>query len=529
MAPAQILIAGEFRHDNDAEEHFSATNPKTGATLDQRFPISGQATLSKMIAAGASAADALRSADPERIAAFLEHCAEGLEAHADELVESAHQETGLPREPRLRNVELPRTTGQLRQAARAARERSYCEAVIDTKANIRLLRGPLGGPVAIFGPNNFPFAFNAIMGGDFAGAIAAGNPVIGKAHPCHPETTRLLAQVAVEALSASGLPEASVQMLYALPPALGLSLVAHPSIGATAFTGSRQAGLALEAAAQRAGKPIYLEMSAMNPLFILPGALAERATEIAGELAGSCTLGGGQFCTKPGLSIVPAGTAGDALAAQVQTILEASPVGTLLSPNGSANIQASIATLTAHGAHVVCGGKVPPGDGYAFDNTLLIVSGSEFLKHPAALQTEAFGAVHLMVLADGIDEMEAIARTLEGSLTGCIYTHTQGEDDTAYSRIEAQLRPRVGRLLNDKMPTGVAVSPAMNHGGPHPSSGHPGFTSVGMPGSIARFTALHCYDAVRPHRLPPEHRNENPTGSMWRRIDGEWSQGDVSG
>lgn len=529
MAPAPILIAGQFRQDKNAEGHFSATNPKTGAELAPSFPISGLATLTEMIAAGASAAEELRSATPEHIAAFLERSADGLEAHADELVESAHRETGLPREPRLRNVELPRTSSQLRQAARAARERSYCEACIDTKTNIRLLRGPLGGPVAIFGPNNFPIAFNAIMGGDFAGAIAAGNPVIAKAHPCHPETSRLLAQIAFEALAASALPAASVQMLYALPSELGLALVAHPSIGASAFTGSRRAGLALEAAAQRAGKPIYLEMSAANPVFILPGALREHSSEIASELASSCTDGGGQFCTKPGLSIVPAGTAGDALASQLQKAFEGSLVETLLSPNAGANITASIATLTSHGARVVCGGREPAGAGYAFDNTLLIVSGSAFLKHPTELQTEAFGAVHLMVLTEGIDQMEAIARKLEGSLTGCIYTHTNGEDDSAYTRIEAQLRPRVGRVLNDKMPTGVAVSPAMNHGGPHPSSGHPGFTSVGMPGSIARFTALHCYDAVRPHRLPHELRDENPTGSMWRQIDGDWSQGDVSG
>jgi alpha-ketoglutaric semialdehyde dehydrogenase len=522
-----IWVEGRWQEEASPEGSVQSKNPRTGVDLVPRFPVSGRATLEAALSAGAEAAEKLRTVDPERIAAFLERCADNLEAQADALVESAHLETGLPKEPRLRNVELPRTTGQLRQAAQASRERTFCEARIDTKNEIRSMRGPLGGPVAVFGPNNFPFAFNAVMGGDFAAAIAAGNPVIAKAHPAQLSTTRRLAQAASDALASSGLPSATVQMIYALPEALGLELVSHPKIGAAGFTGSRRAGLALKAAADQAGKPIYLEMSAVNPLFILPGALRERSSAIAKDLAASCTLGAGQFCTKPGLSVLCAGTAADAFASELRALLQAAPVGTLFAPSSAPNVSESLSVLLAHGAQLVVGGKATKEAGFGFENTLLVVSGSQFLRNPEALQTEAFGAVHLLVFAADVDEMLAIASALNGSLTGGIYSDTQGEDEALYHRIAPRLRQRVGRLLNDKMPTGVAVSLAMNHGGPYPATGHPGFTSVGMPGSIVRFTALQCYDQVRPGRLPPELRDENPTGNMWRYIDGAWSDQDV--
>jgi len=522
-----IWIAGRWQAEPAPEGELQSYQPKTGEALAPRFPISGDATLQAALKAGRGAAEALRSVAPDRIAALLERCAANLERDRDALVDSAHLETGLPKEPRLRNVELPRTVDQLRQAASAARSRSFCDPQIDTKNNIRSLRGPLGGPVAVFGPNNFPFAFNALMGGDFAAALAAGNPVIAKAHPGHLSTTLLLAQAASEALLALDLPPATIQLIYALPPELGLDLVAHPSLGASAFTGSRRAGLQLKAAADRAGKPIYLELSAINPVFVLPGALAERGPAIARELATSCTLGAGQFCTKPGVSVLSAGSAADAFCAELETLLRAAPAGTLLSPSGAEQIQASLGQWTSHGAHVRVGGKPAGTPGFGFEPTLCSVSAEQFLAHSHALQTEAFGPVHLLILAESGQQMEAVAARLEGSLTGCIYSHTQGQDDAAYDRLAATVRPRVGRLLNDKMPTGVAVSAAMNHGGPFPATGHPGFSSVGLPGSITRFTALHCYDQVPERRLPAELRDANPS-SLWRRIDGEWSRGDVS-
>ncbi len=527
MSVRPIWIEGRWQEEASPLGTLQSFNPATGEALEPHFPISGTATLETALRAGAAASRALSHVEPERIATFLDTCAQLIEADAAELVESAHRETGLPREPRLRNVELPRTTGQLRQAARAVRERSFCDIHIDTKAEIRSYRAPIGGPVAVFGPNNFPFAFNAVMGGDFAAAIAAGNPVIAKAHPSHLGTSERLARLAERAIQSSGLPPASVQLVYALPPELGLNLVSHSLVGASAFTGSRNAGLALKAAADRAGKPIYLEMSAVNPMLILPGALVERGSAIAKELGQSCTLGTGQFCTKPGLSVVCSGPATEAFERELAEQLSGAPLGHLFAESGVRSVADAVSVLLAHGAELVTGGKPRSGPGFGFEATLLRVSGQKFLAQSAALQTEAFGPVHLIVSCDGTDELLAVAVALHGSLTGSIYSDTRGSDDALAERAAPRLRAKVGRLLNDKMPTGVAVSAAMNHGGPFPATGHPGFTSVGLPASIARFTALHCYDQVRQARLPAELSDENPAG-LWRNIDGEWTRSGLS-
>jgi alpha-ketoglutaric semialdehyde dehydrogenase len=317
-------------------------------------------------------------------------------------------------------------------------------------------------------------------------------------------------------------------MVYHFAPDDGLRLVQHPGVAATAFTGSRRTGLALKAAAEQAGKLIYLEMSSLNPVFILPGALQERLAQVSQELFASCTLGTGQYCTNPGLVIVPAGELGETFVTETAALFRGAPPGTMLGETLPTGLAASLATLQHAGALVVVGGQPGPGPGYSFQNTLQRVSGREFLANRAALQTEAFGPASLVVLATGEAELLEIVQSLEGNLTGSIYSDTAGADDALYARLEPILRPKVGRLLNDKMPTGVAVSPAMNHGGPFPATGHPGFTAVGLPAAMLRFAALHSYDNVREHRLPPELQEINPTGSMWRRIDGEWTRADVA-
>ncbi|HEX2660059.1 MAG TPA: aldehyde dehydrogenase family protein, partial [Polyangia bacterium] len=268
MSLRPILVAGEWRAASNPSGTFSAIDPATKAALPERFPVSGLEDVERACQAATEAAAALRTVPRESIGRFLDAYADAIEGDADELVALAARETGLPASPRLRLVELPRTANQLRQGAAAVRDRSWCQATIDTKANLRSYLGPLG-PVAVFAPNNFPFAFNAVAGGDFVGAIAAGNPVIAKANPGHPGTSARLAEHALTALRAAGLPLATVQLLYHTPPAVGLKLVAHPGLGATAFTGSKEAGLQLKAAAERAGKPIYLEMSSVNPVFVL--------------------------------------------------------------------------------------------------------------------------------------------------------------------------------------------------------------------------------------------------------------------
>ena len=520
--PFPILLAGTWRIAQSAGT-FRSENPATGESLSGEYPISSWADCDVALNAAVEAARVLRTTPPEQIARFLTRFAERIEARATELVEISHAETGLPKAPRLSAVELPRTTGQLRQGAAAALEGSWALPTLDTKLNIHSVLAPLG-PIWVFGPNNFPFAFNSVSGGDFVAAIAAGNPVIAKANSSHPGTTRLLAEEAFAAVGETGLPPATVQMIYRTGHADGERLVADPRTGSVGYTGSRGAGLKLKAAADAAGKPIYLELSSVNPVLILPGALAERGAKIAEEFTGSCLMGTGQFCTNPSFVVLLAGEKTEEFITAVHQRFDAAPTAPLLSSAVQRALAAAVTTLIAAGADVVTGGKPLTQSGYYFANTLLRVSGSQFLQQPEKLQTEAFGNASLFVIARDLAEASAVLEHLEGNLTGCVYSDTQGSDDAAYAELAPRLRQKIGRLLNDKMPTGVAVSAGMNHGGPYPSTGHPGFTAVGIPASLRRFAALQCYDNVRPNRLPAALRDASPNGRMWRLIDGAWTQ-----
>ncbi|MCX6565245.1 MAG: aldehyde dehydrogenase family protein [Candidatus Aminicenantes bacterium] len=526
-SPAPILINGSWRPAR-ALETFTAFDPSSGRPLPGVYPVSSFADADEAVGAGRKAAGDLALVSSAVLADFFDLFARGILDRGDELVETAHRETALPAEQRLRTSELPRTTGQLHQAAESVRDGSWRQATIDTKFNIRSVREPLGGPVVVFGPNNFPFAFNASAGGDFAAALAAGNPVIAKGHPSHPGTTRLFAEIARDCLEETGLPRASVQLLYHLKPEDGLRLVAHPGIGATAFTGSRQAGLTLKQSADSAGRLIYLEMSSLNPVFLLPDAVRERGLEIAAELFSSCSLAAGQFCTKPGLTALLDNDDGRAFVSAVVKHFQSPPSGFLFSRNGREAVEAAVENIRRLGAELLAGGKLVLEPGYRFENTLFRISGERFLRNAGELQVEAFGTVLLLVCAESEDVLLHVAESLEGNLGIGIYSGSAGgRDEAIYDRLAPILRLKTGRLLNDKMPTGLAVVPSMVHGGPYPAAGHPGFTSVGIPPSFLRFTALRCYDNVRPDHLPPVLRDPNPTGRMWRLVDGEWTREDV--
>jgi NADP-dependent aldehyde dehydrogenase len=525
MAAQSLLIAGRWQPAIEPVGQFRAEDPATGIAIGPEFPINGAADVEAALTAAVAVADELARTPPERIADFLEAYADGIERDAEALVALAHAETALPAETRLAKVELPRTSGQLRQAAHAVRARSWTQPVIDTAAGLRTHRAPLHKPVLIFGPNNFPFAFNAIAGSDFASAIAARNPVIAKAHPSHPATSERLAQLAHAALLKVGLPTAAVQMLYQFDLALGLQLAGDPRLGAIGFTGSRAGGLALKAAADAAGVPAYMELSSVNPVFLLPGALAERGDALAQEFFSSCTMGSGQFCTNPGVVVVPRGADGDAFVAAAVAHFRTAAPGALFSRGVLEHLQRNVETLRKAGAELLVGGTAA-GPGYRYQPTLLGVDAVCFLQAPQALQTEAFGPVGLLVRADDVAQMATLAAAFEGNLTGTLYGAENGSDTAAWAQVAGALRPRVGRLIANRMPTGVAVSPAMNHGGPYPSTSHPGFTAVGMPAAIQRFTALHCYDHVSDQHLPPELRDRN-SGGVARQVDGHWCVDDI--
>ncbi len=505
MSKHSVLIDGEWR-SSTSSTFFRAVNPETREPLPDEYPISPWNEIEQAIVAADHAYREIRNTPGDRFAKFLDRFAERIESRAAELITAANLETGLPVEPRLKVAELPRTTNQLRQAADAARDGGWALPTIDAKNNIRSRLAAIG-PVVVFGPNNFPFAFNSAAGGDFAAAIAAGNPVIAKGHSSHPTTTRLLAEEAFEAVRETGLPPAFVQLIYRTSHADGCRLVSHPKVGASGYTGARTTGLVLKEAADRAGKPIYLELSSINPVCILPGALTERLDEIAAEFTTSCLMGSGQLCTNPGLILLLAGAPTESFLQAVKTKFDSAPVGTLLGEGVLKHLESGVQSLLRAGAELVTGGQPGSGASFCHRNTLLRVSGDRFLANSTDLQTEAFGNASTCVVATDQSQLLAILEVLEGNLTGTIYSARDGRDDELYSRIEPALRIRVGRLTNDKMPTGVAVSPAMNHGGPFPATGHPGFTAVGIPASLRRFAMLQCYDGVRPHRLPPELRD----------------------
>ncbi len=527
MTAHPMLIAGEWRAPAADAKTFQPSNPSTGELLPDAYPVATAAEIDALLDAGLAASAELAATDPTRIAAFLEAYADGITAAADELAALAHTETGLPVDPRLAKVEIPRTTGQLKQAAAAARAGDWRTPVIDSANHLRSQLEPLGKPVLVIGPNNFPFAFNGIAGGDFAAAIATGHAVIAKAHPAHPGTTRRLAEIALAAVQSTGLPAATVQLYYRSSHEEGHRMAADPRLGAIGFTGSESAGRKIKAAADSVGKPAYFELSSVNPVVFLPGALAERAADLANEFSGSCLLGVGQFCTNPGLLLTIAGEGTESFLAAAGQNFTNAPSGVMLVPSLPRELDESVEALVAAGAQLIGRGTQPKQPGFRAQPALLRVDGTTFLRDPAGFQREMFGPGSLVVVAADADELAAVAEHLDSSLTASFYTATNGSDDALYDRLVPIIAPKAGRLLNDKMPTGVAVSPAMVHGGPFPAGGHPGFTAVGIPASLRRFGALRCYDNVRAARLPASLQDKNPNGRLWRCIDGNWTQADV--
>jgi alpha-ketoglutaric semialdehyde dehydrogenase len=527
MTPHPILLAGNWQSAPADAATFQPHCPATGEIIPEYYPVASATEIDALLDAGLEAAHELRSLPLSRIADFLIGYADAIDGATDELAAIASQETGLPVAPRLTKVEIPRTTGQLRQAAAAVLAEDWTQPTIDSANNLRSRLESLGKPVLVIGPNNFPFAFNGVAGGDFAAAIASGHPVIGKAHPAHPGTSKRLAELALGAVQAAGLPSAMVQMFYRSSHADGERMAGDPRLGAIGFTGSEYAGRKIKAAADAAGTPAYFELSSVNPVVFLPGALAEKATALANEFSGSCLLGTGQFCTNPGLVLAIAGEPTETFLSVSGANFTAAPSGVMLVPSLPPNLDASVKNLVAAGAQLIGRGTGATGPGFLAQPALLRVAGATFLSDPAKFQEEMFGPGSLVVVAANEDELAAVSAALHSSLTGSFYSATDGSDDAAYARLSPIIAQKCGRLLNDKMPTGVAVSSAMMHGGPFPAGGHPGFTAVGIPASLRRFGALRCYDNVRADRLPTSLRDRNPSGPHWRWIDGAWTQGDV--
>jgi NADP-dependent aldehyde dehydrogenase len=499
-----------------------AFNPATRAELAPEF---GLATAEDVEAACALAErdfDTYRNLPIEQRARFLEAIAEQILAIGPVLIERASQESGLPA-ARLEG-ERGRTVNQLRLFAKVVRDGYWQEATLDSalpqrtppRADLRLRKVPLG-PVVVFGASNFPLAFS-VAGGDTASALAAGCPVVVKAHSAHLGTSELVGKAVQKAAQETGMPEGVFSMLIGEGRQVGQKLVDHPAVKAVGFTGSRQGGLALirTANARREPIPVYAEMSSINPVFMLPGALAANGAKLAQGFVDSLTMGVGQFCTNPGLVIGLAGEQFDAFAAAAAEALQAKGAGTMLTAGiHKAYTDAIERRVGIDGLQLVAQGGAD-GQGCAAQAALYQCDAATYLATPA-LEEEIFGPASVLISCRDEAEVLAVTRHLEGQLTATV--HATAADHGIAGALLPALERKVGRILFNGFPTGVEVSHAMVHGGPFPATSDSRSTSVGAT-AIERFLRPVCYQDVPAELLPEALRDDNPLG-LARLVDGQ--------
>ena len=515
-----MLIGGASVRGGAAAIH--AVDPSTGRELEPPFPGGTPADVEHACALAWAAFDAYRETGLEERARFLEAIAQALLDLGDALVERACAETGLPR-GRIEG-ERARTVGQLRLFAGVVREGGWLEPRIDPampdrkplpRPDLRQRHVALG-PVAVFGASNFPLAFS-VAGGDTASALAAGCPVVVKAHPAHPGTSELAGRAVRAAVERCGLPPGVFSMLFGVGNEIGAALVQDPRIKAVGFTGSRAGGLALMrvAAARPEPIPVYAEMSSINPVFLLPRALAARAEEIGRGFVASLTLGAGQFCTNPGLVLAVDGPDLGRFLGAAKEVLGGAPAATMLTPGILEAYQSGVARLSAHTAvETLARGRLQAGptQGQA---ALFATDAAAFVADPG-LGEEVFGAASLVVRCPDVAAMRAVGERLEGQLTATIQMDEGDLEDAR--RLLPVVERRVGRVLVNGYPTGVEVSHAMVHGGPYPATSDGRTTSVGTL-AIRRFLRPVCYQDLPEALLPEALRDGNPLG-LWRRLDG---------
>lgn len=485
-------------------------DPRTGgvvATVADTTPDE----LRRVVGAAAAAAPVLAATSPAERRRWQVAVADALESHRDELARLADRETALGLE-RLAG-EVTRAAGQLRFYGDVAAEGSYLGVTVDeatatTPGLVRVHR-PLG-PVAVFGASNFPFAFS-ILGNDTGAALAAGCPVVAKAHPAHAGLSLRQAEIARQALADAGAPTGTFAVVSGHQ--VGVDLVQAPEITAVAFTGSQAGGLALWRIANERDVviPVYAEMGTVNPVVVTAAGARDMDT-VARGLVGSFTLGSGQFCTKPGLLLAPAGSG--AAAAVARALHEAGPAPVMLTEAIAAGVTAGIDAMVAAGAEIV--GEVPASEpGWAAPAAVLTAS-AEALVPGSRLLEETFGAVALVVEYDGAEQLAEIVGRLQSSLAASVFTGAA--DDPQAADTIALLSGKVGRVAVDEWPTGVAFTWAQQHGGPWPATSAPAATSVGAHG-LNRFVRPVAYQSAHDSWLPPEARAANPWG-LPRRVNG---------
>ncbi|UZX01219.1 aldehyde dehydrogenase (NADP(+)) [Arthrobacter sp. CDRTa11] len=500
-------------------------NPATNEQLQPAYSLITEDQLTTATSAAAAAYPSFSTLDPETHAAFLDAIAFNIEAIGEELVIRAGQETGLPA-ARLQG-ERARTTGQLRLFANVVRQGDFRGVRIDPalpdrtplpRADIRQRQIPLG-PVAVFGASNFPLAFST-AGGDTASALAAGCPVVFKAHNAHPGTGELVGQAVAKAVRDFGLHPGVFSLVYGPGSSIGQALVADPAIKAVGFTGSQAAGISLmrTAAARPEPIPVYAEMSSLNPVFVFDGALngsAEDIDSLAAAYVTAVTGSSGQLCTSPGLLFAPAGELGDRLAAAVGRAASACAGQTMLTEGIAGSWNAGAEALgAADGVTVVGQGTTGPTEN-APAPTIFGTQVRDFVTNEV-LHQEIFGAASLVIRYSNTEDLLDAINRLEGQLTATLQL-TAADYPTAAPLIPA-LEQKVGRIIVNGWPTGVEVGHAMVHGGPFPATSDSRTTSVGTL-AINRFLRPVAYQNLPPELLPAPLQDQNPW-HLNRRIDG---------
>jgi len=508
-----------------SEPKLHGYNPATNENLEPGYHFADAAEVDAAAQLANKAFASFSQTSGAQRAKFLRTIASNIEALGDTLITRATQETGLP-EGRIR-TETGRTCGQLRLFAGMVEEGSWVDARIDhadpnrtpiPKPDVRSMHRPIG-PVVVFGASNFPLAFS-VAGGDTASAFAAGNPVVVKAHHAHPGTSELVGLAVSDAVRQCELHEGVFSLLYGSGNEVGTALVKHPLIKAGGFTGSRSGGRALYDAATSRPEPIpfYAEMSSVNPVVILPGALLARSEQLATGLQASVTLGAGQFCTNPGLVFLPAGSETDAFVSRLGELLSETAEQTMLTPGIRASYQTGVASRTSQ-AGVAAVMKKSAEASCAVAPALFTTDAAGYLAN-ASLSEEIFGPTTLVVTYENEEQLIDLMRSLEGQLTATI--HGTEEELSANRALLEALETKAGRLLFNGFPTGVEVCHAMVHGGPYPATSDGRSTSVGTR-AIYRFTRQVCFQSFPDAALPDELKEGNPLG-ISRLVDGKLSR-----
>lgn len=525
-----MLLRGEHcvggNWESSAGETHHGADPRTGLVLQPAYADASAELVARACDLAAAAQPEYEQLPAARRAAFLRAMGEAILALGDELLERTAAETGLPA-ARLQS-ERARTVWQLEHCAQAIEEGSWVEARIDRaqpqrtplpRVDLRRMLVPLG-PVAVFGSSNFPYAYS-VAGGDTASALAAGCAVVVKAHPAHPGTSELVARAVHGAVVRTGVPAGVFSMVHGRANEVGAALVRHPAIAAVGFTGSYAGGRALfDIAAQRPQPvPVYAEMGSVNPVFVLPGAAAARGASVAEKLAASAMLGVGQFCTSPGVIVLPADEHGRALARELVSRIAAAEQGTMVHCSLAQSHARQLAAARAvQGVQVLAEARAP-GTAAGAGATVLACSLATWL-HNDAIRHEIFGPATVVLHCATAEEYAAVARSLDGQLTATI--HAEPLDEPVAAALLAVLVHRAGRLVWNGVPTGVEVTHAMQHGGPWPASSEPRSTSVGS-AALQRWVRPVAFQDVPQALLPEELRDGNPRG-IWRLVEGALSR-----